>query len=64
MIGIAEGLKYLHDKNIIHRDIKPENILLSGWVPKIADMGVAKVIKSMRATTKIGTPFYMAFEIF
>jgi len=30
--------------------------------PKIGDLGIAKVINS-RAYTKIGTPFYMAFEM-
>jgi serine/threonine protein kinase len=25
---VADGLAYLHAKDIIHRDIKPENLLL------------------------------------
>ncbi|CAI7797827.1 unnamed protein product [Closterium sp. NIES-54] len=29
LIGVAKGLQYLHDFNIIHRDIKPANILFN-----------------------------------
>lgn len=65
MIGIAEGIYYMHhQKKIVHRDLKPENILLNDWTPKIADLGLAKIIDTDRATTKIGTPTYMAFEMF
>jgi eukaryotic-like serine/threonine-protein kinase len=28
MIGLAEGVQYLHDLGIIHRDLKPSNVLL------------------------------------
>lgn len=66
MKGIAEGLFYLHRvKEIIHRDLKPENILLDfEWTPKIADMGVAKMLKTYQVSTTIGTPIYMAYEMF
>ena len=41
-----EGLAYAHAAKVVHRDLKPQNILLSkngsGWVTKIADMGLAK----------------------
>ena len=28
LIGIARGMKYLHDHSIIHRDLKPRNIII------------------------------------
>ena len=48
--SLMEGLRYLHDNNIIHRDIKPENIILNkkGYC-KITDMGVARYWKSENA---------------
>jgi serine/threonine protein kinase len=43
MLGLSEGLAYLHnERKIIHRDIKLENILLKGGVAKIADFGLSR----------------------
>jgi len=42
LLGVLEGLKYLHDRNMIHRDVKPDNILMSDGVAKIIDFGISK----------------------
>ena len=72
-VGVAEGLKAAGEFGIVHRDIKPDNIMLdSSGVPKLADLGLAKQIKEVGATTissgttttgvLMGTPSYMAPE--
>jgi hypothetical protein len=43
---IVEGIKYLHDNNIIHRDIKPSNILFIDDTVKICDFGLARNVNS------------------
>lgn len=45
---IAEGLRYAHSKNVCHLDLKPSNILLKDKEPKIADWGMAKVLRKSR----------------
>jgi serine/threonine protein kinase len=61
--GILAGLHHLHTRHIIHRDLKPENILLQGDTPRIADFGMARVLKSSSQSAFIrGTAAYMAPE--
>ena len=69
LLGIAEGMKYLHSQNIIHFDLKPENILLDElYHPHICDFGESELFQSNLSEIKInkfvGTPLYMAPEIF
>ncbi|XP_010246355.1 PREDICTED: mitogen-activated protein kinase kinase kinase 1-like isoform X2 [Nelumbo nucifera] len=61
---ILNGLKYLHDQNVVHRDIKCTNILVdvSGSV-KLADFGLAKATRMNDVKSCKGTAFWMAPEV-
>lgn len=60
VIGILGGLEHLHSRKIIHRDLKPANILLQGNTPRLADFGLARVLKSTQSATITGTVPYMS----
>ncbi|XBI33941.1 hypothetical protein VPH35_119805 [Triticum aestivum] len=67
--GICNGLKYLHDNQIVHLDLKPANILLNdNLVPKIADFGLSKCFTEDQSQINIsqlaGTPGYLAPEFY
>jgi len=65
LIGVLNGLEFLHSKKIIHRDLKPANILLQGETPRLTDFGVSRVLKTTNISVGLsGTPSYMAPEAF
>jgi len=76
-LGIVQGMKYLHEKNIVLRDLKPANIgyeniyngnhdaedpLLQSKV-KLFDFGMAKKVEECDPREKCGSPRYMAPEV-
>lgn len=62
--GVLAGLSAIHQEHVLHRDIKPENILMEGRIPKIADLGIARMLNSDEmASTTTGTLYYMSPEI-
>ncbi|ELP88045.1 tyrosine kinase, putative, partial [Entamoeba invadens IP1] len=73
MLDSAQGVKYLHNNDILHRDIKPENILVMSLEndveinAKLTDFGssrnVNKMVLDMTFTKGVGTPKYMPPEV-
>jgi len=73
--GIARGLEYVHQKNIVHADVKPRNVLVTenGEV-KVLDLGIARTLDESQAssgTTRFDpdtlgalTPQYASPEMF
>jgi serine/threonine protein kinase len=67
LLQITNGIRFIHDNNIIHRDIKPSNILInSNGNIKITDFGIAKKLSKYynKTFTHIGTKHYMAPEMY
>jgi len=70
-LDIATGLEYLHEEGYIYRDLKPDNIGLdSRSRGKLFDFGLARKLPEgntddrFEMTGKIGTPRYMAPEVY
>jgi len=66
-LGIIDGLDYVHSEGVVHSDLRPQNIMMfrqqEDMIPKIADFGVSKVIRSATMHVTAGTPLYMAPEV-
>lgn len=65
LIQLIEGLRVLHAAGVVHRDLKSANILIAAPdLIKIADLGVSTVLHTTQlARTQIGTPLYLAPEV-
>lgn len=66
---IVKGIHQLHKAGIAHRDLKPENIMLTTeYKIKIIDLGYGLTLSGRKqdgfTNTRLGTPMYMAPEIF
>ncbi len=78
VVQVARALEQAHAAGIVHRDLKPDNIFLAkdteasrfGWIVKVLDFGIAKVVHDDNVggvgTTKtgmvLGTPLFMSPE--
>lgn len=62
------GVNHCHSSSIIHRDLKPDNIMICDNAVKILDFGLSKAVlpdsDSHTPKTLVGTPYYVAPEVF
>jgi serine/threonine protein kinase len=66
VFGIAAGMAYVNNQQVMHRDLKPDNVFLdANYEPVIADFGFSRSVTAdlLNATVGIGSPLYMAPEI-
>jgi serine/threonine protein kinase len=65
LLGISRAVAALHAEGLTHRDLKPENILLDAQQrPYLADFGFARSLGASENLSLVGTPNYMAPEVF
>ncbi|KAJ9513732.1 hypothetical protein QJQ45_015488, partial [Haematococcus lacustris] len=66
LVQLLLALSYCHSKKVLHRDVKTQNVMLSKGKVLLGDFGLAKQLQRTleMARTPIGTPFYMAPEIY
>ena len=62
----CEALQYVHGQQIVHRDVKPQNMILGDDGVILVDFGVARALggEEDQGTIAVGTPRYMAPEVF
>ena len=67
-VQILKGLEYLHsqDPPVIHRDLKCENIFINGTSGdlRIGDLGLSTVHRNGKALSVLGTPEFMAPDMY
>ena len=65
ILNLCNGIKKIHNNNMIHRDLKPGNIFISdNYKIKIGDFGISKILNETNyAQTYAGTLLYMAPEM-
>jgi len=66
--GIADGLMYLHNQDVVHSDLKSDNILMSdAGEPLLADFGISCIMTSSSTTNTTtgvkGSARWMAVEL-
>jgi serine/threonine protein kinase len=71
---VCRALSRAHAQGVIHRDLKPANIFIArveddeyGWLAKVLDFGVAKVVSSTdpshtKTGALVGTPLFVSPE--
>ncbi|XP_071963011.1 uncharacterized protein [Antedon mediterranea] len=65
---VADGLRYLHARNVAHCDIKPTNVLIAADTAnkldvKITDFGLSMIKDYSDMARELGTPRYSAPEV-
>ncbi|KAF7374433.1 hypothetical protein MSAN_00327400 [Mycena sanguinolenta] len=63
---IAQGLQYLHSRNVVHGDLRGANILINDdWRACLADFGLSifSDATSLLTTSRGGSPYWMAPEL-
>ena len=64
LIQLLNGLKSLHELNILHRDLKSANVFLfNGGIVKLGDLNVSKITRKGMGYTQTGTPYYASPEV-
>lgn len=64
LLQLIDGLRYVHESQIVHRDLKLGNMFLTeNMTLKIGDFGLAARVDTETDVTICGTPNYIAPEV-